>query len=153
MQNTKSRTSSTLDGDTPKAPISETTGGPLLAVNNMSYRNPANRGSYRDVVDEMYGTNNTPTFPSVLAGIHEEIPENTPRVPGAAVHIPHNNAGPRVADTNAYYGINTVPATDDSRISSMSDDEFIAMFDQANRVPFFSTSLTIEEWECVISRL
>ena len=67
MQNTKLRTSSALDGGTNKAPISETTEGPLLAVNNFSYRYSENRGNYRDTVDEMYGTNNTPTSPSVLA--------------------------------------------------------------------------------------
>lgn len=122
MQNTKLRTSSALEGDVSETPISEKTQGPLLAVNNMSYRNPANKESYRTVVDEMYGTNNTPTSPSVLAGIREEISVDTPRLTGAIFHKPNTNAGSRIADIKEYYDVDSVPAAD---ISVMTDDEII----------------------------
>lgn len=137
VENMRSRASSVVNGNASNTPISEKMEGPMLAVSKHSYRN--NEGHYRATVDSIYGTDGTPTSPSVLAWTDKNIPADTPRAWGAAVHIPNFNAVSRRADIDKVYGIRLALTPDSVDISKMTDEAFIDFLKNGDSSSFFET--------------
>lgn len=143
VENMRSRASSVVSGNASNTPISEKMEGPMLALSNYSYRN--NEGHYRATVDWIYGTDGTPTSPSVLAWTDKNIPADTPRARGAAVHIPNFNAVSRRADIDETYDINLALTIDTVDISKMTDEAFIDFLKNGDSSSFFETEEGQEE--------